>query len=78
MGRLAVDLAFKGMGLGAALLADALGRAARSEIASYALMVDAKDEQAAAFYGHHGLIALPDAPLTLFLPMVTASGASRA
>lgn len=71
MGRLAVDQAFKGQGLGGALLADALGRAARSEIAAFALMVDAKDEAAASFYQHHGLIALPDSPRTLFLPLAT-------
>lgn len=71
MGRLAVDQAFKGQGLGGALLADALDRAASSEIAAYALMVDAKDEAAAAFYLHHGFIALPDSPLTLFLPLAT-------
>ena len=71
MGRLAVDHAFKGQGLGGALLADALDRAARSEIAAFALMVDAKDETAAAFYQHHGFIALPDLPLTLFLPLAT-------
>ena len=71
MGRLAVDQVLKGQGLGGALLADALDRAARSEIAAFALMVDAKDESAAAFYRHHGLIALPDSPLTLFLPLAT-------
>lgn len=71
MGRLAVGQEFKGKGLGAALLADALDRAARSEIAAFALMVDAKDEAAAAFYRHHGFIALPDSPLTLFLPLAT-------
>lgn len=71
MGRLAVDQAFKGLGLGGALLADALFRAARSEIAAYALVVDAKDESAAAFYAHHGFIALPDSPRTLFLPLAT-------
>ena len=71
MGRLAVDQAFKGQGLGGALLADALLRAARSEIAAFALLVDAKDETAAAFYHHHGFIALPDSPLTLFLPLAT-------
>jgi ribosomal protein S18 acetylase RimI-like enzyme len=71
MGRLAVDQTLKGQGLGGALLADALNRAARSEIAAYALMVDAKDEAAAAFYRHHGFIALPDLPLTLFLPLAT-------
>jgi ribosomal protein S18 acetylase RimI-like enzyme len=71
MGRLAVDQTLKGQGLGGALLADALDRAARSEIAAYALMVDAKDEAAAAFYRHHGFIALSDLPLTLFLPLAT-------
>lgn len=71
MGRLAIDQAFKGQGLGGALLADALDRAARSEIAAFALIVDAKDEAAGAFYRHHGFIALPDTPLTLFLPLAT-------
>ena len=46
-------------------------RAASSEIAAYALMVDAKDEAEAAFYQHHGFIALPDSPHTLFLPLAT-------
>ena len=49
MGRLTVDQAFKGQGLGGALLVDALERATRSEIAACALMVDAKDAAAAAF-----------------------------
>ena len=71
MGRLAVDHAFKGQGLGGALLADALDRVARSEIAAFALMVDAEDEAAAAFYRHHGAIVLPDSPRTLFLPLAT-------
>jgi ribosomal protein S18 acetylase RimI-like enzyme len=69
MGRLAVDQAFRGQGLGGALLADALNRAARSEIAAYALMVDAKDDMAVNFYRHHGFIALPASPRTLFLPL---------
>jgi ribosomal protein S18 acetylase RimI-like enzyme len=53
-GRLAVDIAFHGQKLGGALLADAAVRAARSEVAVFALVVDAKDEAAAAFYLHHG------------------------
>lgn len=71
LGRLAVDLAFKRQGLGGALLADALDRAARSEIAAHALIVDALDDTAAAFYRHHGFIALPDSPRILFLPLAT-------
>ena len=54
VGRLAVDQAFQGRKLGGALLADAAVRAARSEVAVFALVVDAKDEAAAAFYRHHG------------------------
>lgn len=69
MGRLAVAKVFNGVGLGAALLADALSRAARAEIAAYALVVDAKDDFAASFYRHHGFIAMPSTPLTLFLPL---------
>lgn len=73
MGRLAVDQVFKGQGLGGALLADVLARALRAEIAAYALVVDA----AAAFYRHHGLIALPSQPMTLFLPLATAQALHR-
>jgi GNAT superfamily N-acetyltransferase len=72
LGRLAVDLTCKGQGLGGALLADALNRGSRSEIAAYALMVDAIDRTAVAFYKHHGFIALPDSPTALFLPFATA------
>ena len=61
----------QGVGLGGALLADALDCAALSEIAAYALMMHAKDEAEAAFYQHHGFIALPDSPHTLFLPLAT-------
>ena len=54
VGRLAVDQAFHGKKLGGALLADAAVRAARSEVAVFALVVDAKDDAAEAFYLHHG------------------------
>ena len=71
MGRLAVDQDFKGKGLGAALLADALRRAVMAEIAAYAFVVDAKDESAAEFYAHHGFRATADNPLFLYLPLAT-------
>lgn len=54
VGRLAIDKAFQGRRLGGALLADAALRAARSEVAVFALVVDAKDDAAEAFYRHHG------------------------
>ena len=77
MGRLAVDRGFQGQGLGGASLADALERAARSEIAAFSLVVDTKDESAAAFYRHHSFTALPDSPLTLFLPLATVPPSFR-
>ena len=39
--------------------------------AKKAFVVDAKDEAAIAFYRHHGFIALPESPRTLFLPLAT-------
>lgn len=72
MGRLAVDQGYKGRSLGAMLLADGLHRTIASEIASFAMVVDAKDETAAHFYLHHGFIALPEMPLCLFLPLASA------
>ena len=57
IGRLAVDQAFHGKKLGGALLADAAVRASRSEVAVFAMVVDAKDETAEAFYRHHGFEA---------------------
>lgn len=69
VGRLAVDRAFHGKKLGAALLADAALRAARSEVAVYALIVDAKDDVAAAFYRHHGFEPLGDRARQLFVPL---------
>ena len=71
MGRLAVDAAFKGQGLGGALLVNALRRAAGSEIPAAVLIVDAKDDQVATFYLHHSFIPFADSPLTLFLPLAS-------
>ena len=69
MGRLAVSSAHQGLGLGAALLANALQRTASADIAAYVFVVDAKDSQAARFYARHGFVSLPDGTLTLFLPL---------
>lgn len=69
VGRLAVDQAFRGRKLGAALLADAALRAARSEVAVHALIVDAKDDVAVAFYRHHGFQPLSGKALQFFVPL---------
>jgi len=69
LGRLAVGLDFQRRQLGAALLWDAAARAARSELVAFALIVDAKDATAQAFYQHHGFIAFGDQPLQLMFPL---------
>ena len=72
IGRLAVDLKFRGRGLGAAMLADAASRASQSPPAVFALLADAKNDDAVAFYQRYGFRALASQSRTLFLPMATA------
>ena len=69
VGRLAVDQAFHGQKLGGALLADAALRALRSEVAVFALVVDAKDAAAEAFYRHHGFAAYGSDARRLIVPL---------
>jgi GNAT superfamily N-acetyltransferase len=69
LGRLAVDQNYRGRGHGRFLLADALFRAVRSEIASFAIVVDAKDESARRFYERESFLPFPNQPLRLFRPM---------
>lgn len=69
VGRLAIDLAFQGQKLGGALLADAAVRAARSEVAVFALVVDAKDDAAEGFYRHHGFDRLGSQARQLILAL---------
>lgn len=73
LGRLAVHGEYQGRGLGAALLADAIQRAARNEIASFALVVDAKDDRARSFYEHHGFLGFQDDARRLFLPLASVA-----
>jgi len=73
IGRLAVDRQYRGRRLGAVLLFDAIERALRAETAVFALIVDAKDTEAAAFYEHHGFWAFVSRPRSLFLPIATAT-----
>lgn len=71
LGRLAVDSRFQGQKIGALLLIDALAKALRQsqEIASMAVVVDAIDESAVAFYQKFHFLSLPETPHTLFLEM---------
>lgn len=67
LARLAIDGSRQGRGLGAALLADAMRRAVRAadEVGIRAVIVDAIDDRAAAFYVRFGFESLPGGPLTL-------------
>lgn len=73
LGRLAVSLTHQGQGLGEHLLTDALHRVmgASSALAIYAVIVDAKNEAAKAFYLRYGFQPFPKQPMRLFLPMST-------
>lgn len=71
IGRLAVDTRFRGKHFGAALLADAAERAMRAEPAIFALLGEAKDEAASAFYRAYGFQPLTNKPQTLFLSLGT-------
>ena len=75
IGRLAVDRRFHGRGLGTSLLADAAMKSLSVAPAAFALLIDAKNEQAAAFYRHHGFQEFPSLPGTLFLPLAAAQKA---
>ena len=50
----------------------------RAEIASCAMVVEAKDAPAADFYRHHGFTALPGYALTHFLPLATVRAIGKA
>jgi ribosomal protein S18 acetylase RimI-like enzyme len=77
IGRLAVDRRFRGQRLGSTLIMDAAERANRAEPAIFALIVDAKDADAIAFYEHHQFQRFASKPASLFLPVSTALQALR-
>jgi len=72
IGRLAVDQRVQGRRLGGALVMDAARRAAGAEPAIFALIVDARDDRAAAFYEHLQFRRFVSRPSSLFLPIGTA------
>ena len=73
VGRLAVSSAHRGKGIGAGLLIDAIARSFRADLMAFAVVVDAKDAAAGAFYAHHGFIAFASAPMSLYLPIAEAA-----
>jgi ribosomal protein S18 acetylase RimI-like enzyme len=73
LGRLAVSSALRGQRIGESLLFDALHRSLlqSAHLASTGVLVDAKDDNAAAFYRRYGFTQILDAGSRLFLPMKT-------
>ena len=71
LARLAVDQSQQGRGVGAMLLAEALRKAvAAGEVAAARLIVvDAVDEDAAAFYQRYGFVRAPENPLRFYRRM---------
>ena len=78
LGKLAVDRSAQGLGVGAALLRDALLRAVElsRKVGTCVVLVDASDENAKKFYEQYGFIPLTDIPLMLVLPVETIAAAS--
>lgn len=71
LGRLAVDVTARGKRYGELLLMDALRRSLEGAeaIGAMAVIVDAKDDGAAAFYAQYGFEPLPEHERRMFLPM---------
>jgi hypothetical protein len=69
LGRLAIDVRQQGHRYGELLLFDAFSRTLRSEIGTYALVVQAKDDKAASFYRHYGFLPLGSDSRHLFAPI---------
>lgn len=79
VGRLAIDRQHGGRRLGERLLMDALHRSLQQSehIASSAVVVEAIDEEARAFYLHFDFLPFPDYRNRLFLPMRTIASLFR-
>lgn len=77
IGRLARDVRARGRGIGELLLADAVRRilGASRSVAVFAIVVEAKDAAASAFYEGFGFRPFPMRPQRLFLLAATAAAA---
>jgi GNAT superfamily N-acetyltransferase len=78
LGRLAVDRAFLGAGVGSALLRDALLRTlGAAEVAGCrAMLLHAISEDAKRFYVKHGFAESPLDPMTLMIPLADVAKAA--
>ena len=80
IGRLAVDSRAQGQGTGRQLMAFALQLALdfSKSVGLYAVMMDAKDDKARAYYQAMGFTSTLDDPLCLYLPLSVLEKAIRA
>ncbi len=69
LGRLAVDSRFAGQKLGTDLMLNAMRRTLRTGIGIKAIVVDALDQRATAFYEQFGFARVEDNPLRLCLSL---------
>jgi len=72
IGRLAVDQRYQRRGLGELMPMNAVHRTIQDRAAAFALLVDAKNGQAAAFYQRYGFRPIAGKPRALLLPLATA------
>ncbi|MBE0547867.1 MAG: GNAT family N-acetyltransferase [Rubrivivax sp.] len=80
LGRLAVDLTLQGQGLGGQLLLAAGCRCigAAAEVGGVALLINAKSDRVAGWYGTCGATSLLDAPRSPVLPLATIEAGLKA
>jgi GNAT superfamily N-acetyltransferase len=80
LARIATDLRWHGQGLGGQLLAAAARRCLRAagEVGGVVLIIDAKNDRAARWYGNCGAVPLSNKPRTLVMTLVTFAAALKA
>lgn len=76
LARVAIDRRWQGLGLGGQLLLAAGRRCLRvaAAVGGVVLVIDAKNDRAAAWYASYGAVPLLDAERTLVLPLATIEG----
>jgi GNAT superfamily N-acetyltransferase len=79
LARIAIHVSLQGQGLGGQLLLSAGRRCLRAaaEVGGCVLVIDAKNDRAAAWYAGYGAVQLQDSSLTLVMPLATIETALR-
>jgi GNAT superfamily N-acetyltransferase len=79
LARIATHVRVQGQGLGGQLIVAAGRRCLRAaaEVGGVILIIDAKNDRAATWYAGYGAVPLPDAPLTLVMPLASLEAALK-